>query len=51
MGFKTRVKLHKFMEEMVNNEEINKVLVICDKSRDKANNRKGDVGTEITPKM
>jgi hypothetical protein len=47
--------LHKFMEEMVNNKEINKVLVICDKSyMDKSNNRKGGVGTEtgiITPEI
>jgi hypothetical protein len=47
--------LHKFMEEMVNNKEINKVLVICDKSyMDKANNREGGVGTEtdiITPEV
>ncbi|GHT22401.1 hypothetical protein AGMMS49953_01160 [Endomicrobiia bacterium] len=47
--------LHKFMEEVVNNKEINKVLVICDKSyMNKANNREGGVGTEtdiITPEI
>ncbi|MCA6070321.1 MAG: toll/interleukin-1 receptor domain-containing protein [Endomicrobium sp.] len=39
--------LHKFMEEMVNNNDINKVLVICNKLyADKANDRKGGVGIE-----
>jgi hypothetical protein len=47
--------LHKFMEEMVNNNDINKVLVVCDKLyADKANDRKGGVGIEtdiITPEV
>jgi hypothetical protein len=47
--------LHKFMEEMVNNNDINKVLVICNKLyADKANDRKGGVGIEtdiIAPKV
>lgn len=44
-----------FMESMVNDPTISKVLVICDKGYTiKANNRKGGVGTEsqiITPKV
>ena len=36
-----------FMESMVNDEEINKVLVICDKGyKEKADKREGGVGTE-----
>jgi hypothetical protein len=36
-----------FMEQMVNNPEIKKVAIICDKAyADKANNRAGGVGTE-----
>ena len=42
-----------FMEKMVQDETINKVLIICDKGyKDKANDRAGGVGTEtqiITP--
>lgn len=38
---------HAFMEQMVNNAEIKKVLVICDRLyQEKADNRKGGVGTE-----
>lgn len=38
---------HTFMEKMVNDESITKVLVICDKEYQiKANQRKGGVGTE-----
>ncbi|MCU9959276.1 MULTISPECIES: toll/interleukin-1 receptor domain-containing protein [Bacillus] len=44
-----------FMESMVNNSEINKVLVICDKGyKLKADSRQGGVGTEtqiITPEI
>jgi hypothetical protein len=37
----------KFMESMVNDPEINKVIIICDKEyARKANERKGGVGTE-----
>lgn len=39
--------LHKFMERMVNDTKIDKVLVICDKEYQlKANARKGGVGAE-----
>ncbi|PZV75496.1 SEFIR domain-containing protein [Algoriphagus aquaeductus] len=45
--------LHKFMESMVSDVAIKKVLIICDKTYvDKANDRRGGVGTEteiITP--
>lgn len=45
--------LHKFMETMVSDLEIQKVLIVCDKTYvEKANERKGGVGTEteiITP--
>lgn len=45
--------LHKFMESMVSDVTIKKVLIVCDKTYvDKANDRKGGVGTEteiITP--
>ncbi|WP_162415865.1 toll/interleukin-1 receptor domain-containing protein [Cyclobacterium roseum] len=45
--------LHKFMESMVSDVAIKKVLIVCDKTYvDKANDRKGGVGTEtviITP--
>lgn len=38
---------HVFMEKMVNDSDINKVLVICDKEyQAKADNREGGVGTE-----
>lgn len=38
---------HVFMEQMVNDESINKVLVVCDRAyQTKADNRKGGVGTE-----
>lgn len=38
---------HVFMEKMVNDPDINKVLVICDKKyQTKADNREGGVGTE-----
>ena len=38
---------HVFMEKMINDPDINKVLVICDKEyQTKANNREGGVGTE-----
>jgi hypothetical protein len=38
---------HVFMERMVNDKKINKVLVVCDSSyQRKANDRKGGVGTE-----
>jgi len=38
---------HVFMEKMVNDPNINKVLVICDKEyQTKADNREGGVGTE-----
>ena len=38
-----------FMEEMVRDDTIDYVLIICDKTyMDKANNRKGGVGTETT---
>ncbi|WP_053143674.1 SEFIR domain-containing protein [Erwinia billingiae] len=44
-----------FMESMVNDKTINKVLIICDKGyADKANNRAGGVGTEaqiISPEI
>lgn len=44
-----------YMEKMVTDESINKVLVLCDKAyADKADGRKGGVGTEtliITPKI
>lgn len=44
-----------FMESMVNDESIDKVLIICDKGyQEKANMRKGGVGTEtqiITPEV
>ena len=36
-----------FMEQSVNNPEVDKVLIICDKAyADKANNREGGVGDE-----
>lgn len=39
--------LNTFMEQMVENPEVTKVLVICDKRyTEKANSRKGGVGTE-----
>lgn len=38
---------HVFMEQMVNDEGINKVLVVCDRTyQAKADDRKGGVGTE-----
>ena len=38
---------HKFMEQMVHDESIHKVLVICDRGyQEKADDRKGGVGTE-----
>lgn len=38
---------HVFMEQMVKDKNINKVLVVCDSGyREKADNRKGGVGTE-----
>lgn len=44
-----------FMEQSVNNPEIDKVLIICDKAyADKANNREGGVGDEtviISPEI
>lgn len=44
-----------YMEKMVTDKSINKVLVLCDKAyADKADDRKGGVGTEtliITPKI
>lgn len=47
--------INAFMEQMVNDLSIDKVLIISDKTyADKANNRQGGVGTEtliITPKM
>lgn len=47
--------INAFMEQMVNDPSIDKVLIISDKTyADKANNRQGGVGTEtliITPKM
>ena len=46
---------HAFMEQMVTNKEIKKVLLICDKGYvGKANEREGGVGTEtqiITPEI
>ncbi len=46
---------HAFMEQMVANPEINKVLLVCDKEYvTKANNRSGGVGAEtqiITPEI
>ena len=45
----------KYMERMINDPTIDKVLVLCDKSyMDKANDRKGGVGSEtkiITPEI
>ncbi|EWH19836.1 hypothetical protein M769_0124665 [Bacillus haynesii] len=47
--------VYKFMEQMVNAPDIDKVLIICDKGyAGKANERKGGVGTEtqiITPEV
>jgi len=47
--------INAFMEQMVNDPSIDKVLIVSDKTyADKANNRQGGVGTEtliITPKM
>ncbi|MGG3453856.1 toll/interleukin-1 receptor domain-containing protein [Paenibacillus rhizolycopersici] len=41
--------LNKFMERMVNDPEINKVLIICDKVyAEKSDGRLGGVGTETT---
>lgn len=38
---------YKFMEKMVNSEDINRVLIICNKDyAEKANNREGGVGSE-----
>lgn len=38
---------HAFMEQMVRDQDIKKVAIFCDKTyRDKANERKGGVGTE-----
>src|SRR5690348_88423 len=38
---------HKFMEQMVHDPAINKVLVVCDRGyQTKADDRKGGVGTE-----
>ena len=38
---------YKFMEQMVNNKDIKKVLLICNKKyAERANNRDGGVGTE-----
>lgn len=46
---------YSFMESMVNDETITKVLIVCDKAyADKANNRAGGVGTEaqiISPEV
>lgn len=46
---------YKFMESMVQDENIDKVLIICDKGyKEKADKRKGGVGTEtqiITPEI
>lgn len=46
---------YKFMEKMVQDESINKVLIVCDKGyKEKANDRIGGVGTEtqiITPEL
>lgn len=47
--------IHSFMEEMVNSEDIFRVLIICNsKYKAKANDREGGVGTEtqiITPSL
>lgn len=47
--------VYAFMERAVNDKEISKVLVVCDKGyKDKADSRKGGVGTEtliITPNV
>ncbi|MED1951009.1 SEFIR domain-containing protein [Brevibacillus centrosporus] len=47
--------IYAFMESMVTSEDIDKVLIICDKGyREKADNRAGGVGTEtqiITPEV
>lgn len=47
--------IHSFMEEMVKADDIFRVLIICDSNyKDKANGRKGGVGTEtqiITPEI
>ncbi|MGY3314655.1 hypothetical protein ACV242_003151 [Peribacillus simplex] len=47
--------IYEFMESMVNDPTINKVLVVCDKGyKQKANEREGGVGTEtriITPSL
>lgn len=47
--------VYAFMESMVNNPDINKVLVVCDKGyKSKADSRQGGVGTEtqiITPEI
>ncbi|NJJ36745.1 TIR domain-containing protein [Clostridioides difficile] len=46
---------YKFMEKMVQDESINKVLIVCDKGyKEKADDRIGGVGTEtqiITPEL
>lgn len=47
--------IHSFMEEMVNSDDIFRVLIICNsKYKEKANEREGGVGTEtqiISPKL
>lgn len=52
---KTGHDKYAFMEKMVNDESVNKVLIICDKGyQEKGNNRQGGVGTEtqiLTPQI
>jgi hypothetical protein len=47
VGFERRADKYVFMEQSVNNPEVDKVLIICDKTyANKANNREGGVVTK-----